>query len=157
MSGEAWDDLVSLEGVGKVIAESLVAAFDKFESIEFLERLGGHLEIKDFVETTQAGSAFSGKIVVFTGTLQNMTRAEAKSRAEQLGARISGSVSKNTDLVVAGDSAGSKAKKAADLGVEVIDEERWQQLLADKDSDRISESLSDDQPDESQDLPLLEG
>ena len=156
MSGEAWDDLVSLEGVGKVIAESLVAAFDKFESIGFLERLGGHLEIEDFVETAQASSALSGKIVVFTGTLQNMMRAEAKSRAEQLGARISGSVSKNTDLVVAGASAGSKAKKAAELGVEVIDEKRWQGLLAGKDSNRIAEeSSADGQPEESKDLPLL--
>ena len=156
MSGETWDDLVSLEGIGKVIAESLVAAFDKFESIGFLERLGGHLEIEDFVETVQASSALSGKIVVFTGTLQNMTRAEAKSRAEQLGARISGSVSKNTDLVVAGESAGSKAKKAAELGVQVIDEKGWQGLLADKDSNRVAEeSSTDDQPEESKDLPLL--
>ena len=156
MSGEAWDDLVSLEGVGKVIAESLVAAFDKFESIGFLERLGGHLEIEDFVETAQASSALSGKIVVFTGTLQNMTRAEAKSRAEQLGARISGSVSKNTDLVVAGESAGSKAKKAAELGVQVIDEKSWQRLLAGKDLNRVAEESSAvDQPEESKDLPLL--
>ena len=156
MSGETWDDLVSLEGIGKVIAESLVAAFDKFESIGFLERLGGHLEIEDFVETAQASSALSGKVVVFTGTLQNMTRAEAKSRAEQLGARISGSVSKNTDLVVAGESAGSKAKKAAELGVQVIDEKGWQGLLADKDSNRVAEeSSADDQPEESKDLPLL--
>ena len=154
-SGEQWVELVSLEGVGKVIAESLVAAFDKFESIGFLERLENHLEVEDFVETVQSGSALAGKIVVFTGTLQNMTRAEAKSRAEQLGARISGSVSRNTALVVAGSSPGSKAKKAAELGVEVMDENRWMELLDGKASVRESEQSADVQSDGSEKQQLL--
>ena len=80
-------------------------------------------------EARATESPVAGKTLVFTGTLEKMTRAEAKARAEALGAKVAGSVSKSTDLVIAGPGAGSKAKKAEELGVEMIDEDGWLAMI----------------------------
>ena len=120
----AFSDLLSIDGVGAVMAASLVAAFGQERERASIDRLVAELTIEDEAAPAQ-DSAVAGKTIVFTGTLERMTRAEAKARAEALGAKVSGSVSAKTDLLVAGPGAGSKAKKAADLGIETIDEDAW--------------------------------
>lgn len=126
---DAWDDLISIDGVGAVMAGSLATTFNQEAEIASIDRLVTHLNIEEAVQPDTSGSPVAGKTVVFTGTLEKMTRAEAKARAEALGAKVSGSVSAKTDLLVAGPGAGSKAKKAADLGIETIDEDGWLDLI----------------------------
>ncbi|MFK7937844.1 MAG: NAD-dependent DNA ligase LigA [Roseovarius sp.] len=128
-AGADWERLLDIDGVGAVMAQSLVTAFAQEQERASIDRLTAHLMIQD-AEAPQSDSPVAGKTVVFTGTLEKMTRAEAKARAEALGAKVSGSVSAKTDLLVAGPGAGSKAKKAIDLGVETIDEDGWLALIA---------------------------
>ncbi len=127
----AWDEITGIDGIGEAVALSLVTAFHQPASRRIIDRLIPFLEILP-AERPAADSAIAGKTIVFTGTLEHMTRAEAKARAEALGARVSGSVSGRTDLVVAGPGAGSKAKRAAELGVRVIDEQEWLALIGHK-------------------------
>jgi DNA ligase (NAD+) len=91
--------------------------------------LVAHLDIQATERPQISNSPVAGKTLVFSGTLEKMSRAEAKARAESLGAKVAGSVSTKTDLLIAGPGAGSKAKKAADLGVETIDEDDWLALI----------------------------
>ncbi len=127
--GPDWDDLLSIDGVGDVMATSLVTAFAQESERESIDRLVAHLSVGAASRPDTAGSPVAGKTVVFTGTLEKMTRAEAKARAEALGAKVSGSVSARTDLLVAGPGAGSKARKAAELGIETLDEDGWLALI----------------------------
>lgn len=127
--GAEWDELIGIDGVGAVLATSLVTAFAQANERASIDRLVAHLQVQDVVPPDTDGSPVAGKIVVFTGTLEKMTRAEAKARAEALGAKVSGSVSAKTDLVVAGPGAGSKGKKAAELGIETLDEDGWLRLI----------------------------
>ena len=129
--GAEWEALVDIDGVGAVMATSLVTAFQQEAERASIARLIEHLTIQDAEAPVASDSPVAGKTVVFTGTLERMSRAEAKARAEALGAKVSGSVSAKTDLVVAGPGAGSKAKKAEDLGVEMIDEDGWIALTGD--------------------------
>ncbi|MEX5565037.1 NAD-dependent DNA ligase LigA [Pseudophaeobacter sp. 1A16562] len=124
----AWDDLVGADGIGPILALSLSDALANPEERAAIDRLTAHLTIIA-PDAPAAESPVSGKTVVFTGTLEKMTRAEAKARAEALGAKVSGSVSKKTDILVAGPGAGSKATKAADLGIKVLDEDSWLELI----------------------------
>ena len=106
------------------MAHALVEFFGEPHNAAIVEELLVHVHPKD-AEQVAADSAFAGKTIVFTGSLERMSRDEAKAMAERLGAKTAGSVSKKTDLVVAGPGAGSKRQKAIDLGVEVIDEDEW--------------------------------
>jgi len=127
--GEAWQALNDIDGVGKTMAASLVTAFHQDAERALIDRLVAHLDIEDAEPAVVGSSPITGKTVVFTGTLEKMTRAEAKARAENLGAKVSGSVSARTDLVVAGPGAGSKARKAEELGIETVGEDDWLELI----------------------------
>ncbi|WP_118135685.1 NAD-dependent DNA ligase LigA [Oceanicella sp. SM1341] len=122
--------LLDIDGVGNVLATALIETFAEPKSRAAMERLLAHLEVEDVEAPSGAGSPVAGKTVVFTGTLEKMTRAEAKARAESLGAKVSGSVSKKTDIVVAGPGAGSKLAQAEKLGLEVLTEDDWLALIA---------------------------
>jgi DNA ligase (NAD+) len=130
MEGAAWDDLIGVDGIGTVMAQSLVSTFSQEAERASINRLVAELTIQETARPNTDGSPVAGKTIVFTGTLEKMSRAEAKARAERLGAKVSGSVSAKTDLLVAGPGAGSKAKKAADLGIETLDENGWLDLIA---------------------------
>ena len=127
--GAEWDNLRAIDGVGEVMARSLISAFAPGRERQAIDRLAAHLTVRDAPKPQTDGSPVAGKTLVFTGTLEQMSRAEAKARAETLGAKVAGSVSAKTDLLIAGPGAGSKAKKAADLGVETIDEAAWLALI----------------------------
>jgi len=124
--GTAWDDLISIDGVGEALATSLITSLRQEQDV--IDRLVAELTILE-VQKASSDSPVAGKTVVFTGTLEKLTRAEAKAQAERLGAKVSGSVSAKTDLLVAGPGAGSKATKAASLGIETIDEDGWLTLI----------------------------
>ena len=127
--GAEWEDLLSIDGVGAVMATTLIRHFQQEASRASIDRLIRHLTIIPATNDGQANSPVSGLTVVFTGTLERLSRAEAKAGAEALGAKVAGSVSARTDIVVAGPGAGSKAKKAAELGIRTLDEQEWLDLI----------------------------
>ncbi len=124
----AWDGLGDIDGIGPAVTDALAGFFRDPGNREVFDRLAACLAIEP-VAAVEEDSPVAGKRVVFTGTLTRMTRQEAKARAEALGARVSGSVSAKTDIVVAGEAAGSKERKARELGVEVMNEEQWLALV----------------------------
>ncbi len=125
---DAAADMLSIDGVGPVVVEALGDFFHEPHNIAVWDDLLSEVSPPDFIVETKA-SAVAGKIVVFTGKLETMSRDEAKAQAEALGARAAGSVSAKTGLVVAGPGAGSKLKQAAALGIEVIDEAAWAEIV----------------------------
>jgi DNA ligase (NAD+) len=129
MSEDASQDLAAVEGVGPVVAEALVDFFHEAHNRKALDDLLREVTPKPFVSDARQ-TEWSGKTIVFTGSLETMSRDEAKAQAERLGARAAGSVSAKTDLVVAGSGAGSKLKKAEALGIRVIGEQEWARIVA---------------------------
>lgn len=135
-NSDARNELTSINGIGKKMAQDIVAFFSEPQMQDLLDQLTEPskgkpplVKVTDFVLTT-TDSTITGKTVVFTGTLEKMTRSEAKARAERLGANVSSSVSKKADYLVAGPGAGAKAKNAAALGVKILSEDEWLALIA---------------------------
>ena len=126
---EAWHDLMSIDGVGAVMAKSLITTFQNDAERQSIDKLVAVLNVQDTTQLLASNSPVAGMTVVFTGTLERTSRAEAKARAEALGAKVAGSVSTKTDILVAGAAAGSKAAKAETLGIKVIDEDAWLALI----------------------------
>jgi DNA ligase (NAD+) len=128
----AYEEMLSIEGVGALVAGGVISFFKDARNREAVDRLLDQVTPQDHVGPTASGSAIAGKTVVFTGTLETMTRDEAKAQALSLGAKVSGSVSAKTDFVVAGPGAGSKLKDAERLGVRVFSEEEWRAFIGAK-------------------------
>jgi len=126
---QARQNLLGVDGVGETLVNSLAAFFANQRNRRAVDDLLKLIEPKPYVLKIASGSPVAGKTVVFTGSLEKMSRAEAKGQAERLGAKVSGSVSARTDIVVAGPGAGSKLKKAQELGLTVMDEEGWLELV----------------------------
>ena len=126
----ARGDLMSIDQIGEKMVDDLVRFFDSEKHQVLIKNLLAEVTPEEFVDTRDLSSPVAGKIVVFTGTLSKITRAEAKAQAEQMGAKVSGSVSKKTDFVIAGEAAGSKRKKAEELGVKILSEDEWINLIA---------------------------
>ena len=128
-SKKMYDHYVNIDGIGPDVVDDIKNFFDK-EKIKIVKRLSQALnKIEEYKFSTQTNSKLSEKIIVFTGTLENMSRSEAKSKAEELGAKVTNSVSNNTDYVIAGKDSGSKEKKARELNVKVLNENEWMKLL----------------------------
>ncbi len=126
-ASDAWAEFQNIDGLGAVVASAVVAFFAESHNETVLDALLAEVAPEP-MEAVAAASPVAGKTIVFTGSLEKMTRDEAKARAEALGAKVAGTVSKKTTLVVAGPGAGSKLAKAEELGIEVISEERWVEL-----------------------------
>jgi DNA ligase (NAD+) len=126
--GEAYDDMLSIEGVGALVAGGVVEFFKEAHNSDAVARLLKYVEPQE-MKRAASGSPVAGKTVVFTGTLETMTRDEAKANALALGAKVAGSVSAKTDIVVAGPGAGSKLKDAQKHGVKVMTEEEWRAFI----------------------------
>jgi DNA ligase (NAD+) len=124
-----WQEIVGVNGIGAVVAEALVEFFQEGHNREAVDALLEEVMPLEEEKVGGTGSPVSGKTIVFTGSLERMSRGEAKAMAERLGAKVAGSVSAKTDLVVAGPGAGSKLKQAEQLGVEVISEDDWFKLV----------------------------
>ncbi|NTF87718.1 NAD-dependent DNA ligase LigA [Agrobacterium rhizogenes] len=129
LAGAAWNDLNNIEGIGEVVARAVVEFYKEPRNVEVISKLLDEVRPQEAEQPTTSGSPVVGKTVVFTGSLEKFTRDEAKAKAESLGAKVSGSVSKKTDIVVAGPGAGSKLDKAREFNVQIMTEDEWLELI----------------------------
>ncbi|PST19216.1 DNA ligase (NAD(+)) LigA [Rhizobium sp. JAB6] len=129
LTGDAWNDLNNIEGIGEVVARAIVEFYKEPRNTQVIAKLLEEVRPQQAEQPVTSGSPVAGKTVVFTGSLEKFTRDEAKAKAESLGAKVSGSVSKKTDIVVAGPGAGSKLDKAREFNVQVMTEDEWLDLI----------------------------
>ena len=129
MQNKETAKLVSIDGIGASMATDIVEFFAEPHNTEIISSLLKEISIEEFIDSSSADSAFSGLTIVFTGTLEKMTRSEAKAKALSAGAKVAGSVSKNTNYVVEGSNAGSKAKTARELGIKILTEDEFLSML----------------------------
>lgn len=127
---EAYADIDNIEGIGETVVDALLDFFSEPHNIAAVDALLDHIEVEPYERVAAVSSPVTGKTVVFTGTLTRLSRPEAKAQAERLGAKVAGSVSKKTDYVIAGADAGSKLTKAQKLGVTILTEDEWMDLVA---------------------------
>ncbi len=125
---EAREELVNIDGIGEISATAIIEFFHEEHNEKAVAELLKHVNVAVF-ETNEVASKITGKTVVFTGTLEKLSRSEAKAQAERLGAKVSGSVSKRTDYLIAGPGAGSKLKKAEELGINTLTEDEWLSIV----------------------------
>jgi len=128
-NGPSYQQLLNIDGLGPVVANDIAVFFSNKKNQKLIDDLNNILEILNYSGPDLDGSPIQSKVIVFTGTLENMSRNEAKARAEQLGARVTGSISQRTDFVVAGSKAGTKVEKAEALGIKILDENEWLSIL----------------------------
>lgn len=126
---DAYHDLLNIDDIGPSVTNDLLEFFAENHNLDIVQKLDAALKIESYEAPQVGDSAIAGKTIVFTGTLEEMSRPEAKAKAESMGAKVLGSVSKKTDIVVAGADAGSKRKKAEELSVQVMDEKEWLALV----------------------------
>ena len=129
MQNKQTELLVSIDGIGASMATDIVEFFQESHNINIINELLRYVKVEDYIDDTITDSPLSGKTVVFTGTLEKMTRSEAKAKAQKLGAKVAGSVSAKTDYVVMGADAGSKATKAQELGIKILSENDFLELI----------------------------
>jgi DNA ligase (NAD+) len=125
---ETLAELDNVDRVGGTLTEELAEFFKEPHNLAVVDDLAGELDVEAAAAPPRRASPIAGKTIVFTGTLAGMTRHEAKARAEELGAKVTGSVSRSTDFVVAGEESGSKLKKAEELGVRILSEPEWLEM-----------------------------
>jgi DNA ligase (NAD+) len=128
-NSQAQQDLLSIEDIGPSVAQSLVDFFAEEHNLEEIAKLNRVLTVQPYKNEVLADAPLAGKILVFTGTMEKMSRAEAKATAERMGAKVAGSVSAKTSILVASADAGSKLKEAQRLGVQVVDEDEWLEMV----------------------------
>ena len=127
---EAYADIDNIEGIGETVVDALIDFFSEPHNREAVDALLAEIDVQPYERIAAVASPVTGKTVVFTGTMERLSRNEAKAQAERLGAKVAGSVSKKTDYVIAGADAGSKLSKAQELGVTVLTEDEWIALVS---------------------------